>query len=88
MNFDAYVPIDTLAAHLHVKVSTVRQWVKRGYIPRSCYIQVGKTYRFHVADAIQALRGAGTDVVTVAREGEGVVDSRPAPVQLEFDFGE
>jgi excisionase family DNA binding protein len=88
MHLDAYVPIDALAAHLHVKVSTVRQWVKRGYIPRSSYIQVGKTYRFHLADVVQALRGADTGLVGVAQDGGDVVDSHPAPVQLEFDFGE
>jgi hypothetical protein len=88
MHLDAYVPIDALAAHLHVKVSTVRQWVKRGYIPRSSYIQVGKTYRFHVVDVVKALRGADTDSVSVAQTGGEDVDSHPAPVQLELDFGE
>jgi hypothetical protein len=85
---DTYVPIDVLASFLHLKVSTIRQWVKRGWIPRSAYIQIGNTYRFHVPDVIKALRGADHGAQAVAQDGGDVVDSTPAPVQLELDFGE
>ena len=40
-----YVTLDELAAHVGVKVSTVRQWVKRGFVPRETYIKAGNTYR-------------------------------------------
>ena len=47
MNEDSisYVPIEGLAKHLSVKVSTIRQWVNKGYIPKHTYIKVGYTYR-------------------------------------------
>lgn len=51
-----YVTLEELAAHVGVKVSTIRQWVKRGFIPRSTYIKAGNTYRFCVADVVTELR--------------------------------
>jgi excisionase family DNA binding protein len=51
-----YVTLDELAAHVGVKVSTVRQWVKRGFVPRETYIKAGNTYRFCVEDVVAALR--------------------------------
>ncbi len=51
-----YVNLEELAEHVGVKVSTVRQWVKRGFIPRNTYIKAGNTYRFCLADVINALR--------------------------------
>jgi excisionase family DNA binding protein len=51
-----YVTLEELAAHVGVKVSTIRQWVKRGFIPRSTYIKAGNTYRFCVADVVAELR--------------------------------
>lgn len=84
---DTYVPIDAVAEHLQVKVSTIRQWVKRGWIPRSTYLQVGKTYRFHLQDVVAALQKSNTDEDAVAQGRDDVVDSQ-APVQLELDFGD
>lgn len=51
-----YVTLEELAEHVGVKVSTVRQWVKRGFVPRSTYIKAGNTYRFCVEDVVIALR--------------------------------
>tara|TARA_R100001460_G_scaffold26501_3_gene53652 strand:- start:1838 stop:2209 length:372 start_codon:yes stop_codon:yes gene_type:complete len=51
-----YVTLDELAAHVGVKISTVRQWVKRGFVPRETYIKAGNTYRFCLEDVVAALR--------------------------------
>ncbi len=56
MSDTKYVTLDELATHVGVKVSTVRQWVKRGFIPRDTYIRAGNTYRFCVEDVVAALR--------------------------------
>ena len=56
MSDTKYVTLDELAAHVGVKVSTVRQWVKRGFVPRETYIKAGNTYRFCVEDVVAALR--------------------------------
>lgn len=51
-----YVTLDELAAHVGVKISTVRQWVKRGFVPRETYIKAGNTYRFCLEDVVASLR--------------------------------
>lgn len=38
-----------------VTIHTIRQWVREGKIPRTAYIKVGKTYRFHVKAVQDAL---------------------------------
>lgn len=50
-----YVPIEDVAKHLSVSVSTVRKWVREKHIPRATYIKVGNTYRFDVAAIAAAL---------------------------------
>jgi excisionase family DNA binding protein len=82
---DAYVPITTLAEYLHIRVSTVRSWVKCGYIPRSAYLKIGNTYRFNIADVVKALR------VRSSTDQLGDIPVLPeadpsAPVQLELDL--
>ena len=57
----SYVTLDELAAHVGVKISTVRQWVKRGYIPRNTYIKAGSTYRFCLKDVEASLRDEGIE---------------------------
>jgi len=54
---DKYLPIEDLANHLSVNVSTIRQWVKQGHIPADCYIKVGaKTYRFDIPAVVESLK--------------------------------
>ena len=50
-----YVPIEELAKHLHVSVSTIRGWVRNKPIPENTYIPVVNTYRFSIADVVDAL---------------------------------
>ena len=57
-NTIAYVPIENLSGHLSVKVTTIRQWVKQGSIPKHTYIKVGNTYRFNIPEVLEALRAA------------------------------
>tara|TARA_R100000995_G_scaffold44236_2_gene20762 strand:+ start:6720 stop:6935 length:216 start_codon:yes stop_codon:yes gene_type:complete len=60
-----YVPIEKLANHLHVSVSTVRGWVRNKHIPENTYIRVANTYRFCIDDVTAALSAdkgdAGSD---------------------------
>jgi|TARA_R110000803_G_scaffold204954_1_gene271304 excisionase family DNA binding protein len=53
---ESYVPVEEVADYLSVKVSTIRQWVSKGFIPKSTYIKVGYTYRFNIAAVLEALR--------------------------------
>jgi hypothetical protein len=86
-DIEPYVPIAKLAEHLHIKVSTVRNWVKYGYIPRSAYIKIGNTYRFHLQDTVKALRIRDKEDSSMGVTVPPPADVDPnAPIQLEFDF--
>lgn len=52
---EPYVPIEELAKHLSVSVSTIRGWVRNKHIPENTYIRVVNTYRFSVNDVVDAL---------------------------------
>jgi excisionase family DNA binding protein len=75
---ESYVPVEDVADHLSVKVSTIRQWVNKGFIPRSTYIKVGYTYRFNLPAVIEALKQEEP-----VGEQEGQITE-----QLELDFNE
>lgn len=53
---DKYVPIEELAGHLTLAVTTVRSWVRSGVIPKESYIKVGNTYRFCISDVVTGLK--------------------------------
>jgi excisionase family DNA binding protein len=63
-DFDSYVPVEEVAEHLSVKVSTIRQWVNKGFIPKTTYIKVGYTYRFNVPAVVEALKQDEPDMET------------------------
>lgn len=75
---ESYVPVEDVADHLSVKVSTIRQWVSKGFIPKSTYIKVGYTYRFNIPAVVEALKQ------------EEPVDNQEGQIteQLELDFNE
>ena len=50
-----YVPIEELAKHLRMSVSTIRGWVRDKHIPENTYIRVVNTYRFSIDDVTAAL---------------------------------
>ena len=50
-----YVPIEDLAQHFSVSVSTIRGWLRRKQIPNHTFIRVGNTYRFSIDDVSVAL---------------------------------
>ena len=40
------VPIEEVAEYCGVSLSTVRNWLRNGTIPKDIYMKVGKTIRF------------------------------------------
>jgi excisionase family DNA binding protein len=72
-----YVTVDGVADYYKVSPSTVRNWVKSGQIPSTCYLKLNNTYRFVIADVDKALRGKTQDAVAAIQ---------PDPRQLELDF--
>jgi excisionase family DNA binding protein len=66
-----FVPIEELAKHFTVSVSTIRAWVRQGFIPKSTYVKVGNTYRFSVdavSDALMAEEEPKTETNQVVVE--------------------
>lgn len=55
-----YVPIEDVAKHFSVSVSTIRAWVRQHQIPKDTYIRVGNTYRFCIVDISEALTNKKT----------------------------
>ena len=53
-----YVPIEDVAKHFSVSISTIRAWVRQQDIPQDTYIKVGSTYRFNIEDVANALTKA------------------------------
>jgi hypothetical protein len=83
-DLDRFVPIEVLARHFAVTVSTIRSWVRRGHIPKSTYLKVGNTYRFNISAVVNALTAKPNDEVKQMPVPDKKSDE---PVQLELDFG-
>lgn len=83
MSIEPYVPIEELAKHFTVSVSTVRAWVRQDLIPKHTYIKVGNTYRFSVSKVVDALTSAPKDE---PEKVEAAVEEPNIPVQLELDL--
>jgi len=61
MSNERFVPIEELAKHFTVSVSTIRSWVRQGHIPADTYIKVGNTYRFSVSSVSNALTSVDSE---------------------------
>jgi excisionase family DNA binding protein len=72
---EPFIPIEGLAKHFSVSISTIRAWVRQGHIPKTMYIKIGNTYRFNKTAVTEALTKSAQDV-----------DESPIEEQLEFDF--
>jgi len=83
-----FVPIEEVAKHFTVSVSTIRAWVRQGHIPKNTYIKVGNTYRFAVDDVSVALKNRDAEpvstVVAVA-SGAGAVTAVSFDEELTDD---
>ena len=53
MQDEQYVPIDDLAKHFAVSVSTVRAWIRNNTVP---HLKVGGVYRFKISKVEEALK--------------------------------
>ena len=51
-----YVAIESVAEKFSVSISTVRSWIRKGFIPRDSYIKAGNTYRFKLDEIESSLR--------------------------------
>jgi excisionase family DNA binding protein len=88
---DKLVPIDELAKHFVVSISTVRMWLRKGYIPKDTYLKIGNTYRFNLSKVTEALTGMHDGRVAKQKvDSSSPKKKSKEPVeheQLELDFG-
>lgn len=65
-NESAFVPIEDVAKHFSVSISTIRGWIRKGHIPPTTYIKIGNTYRFSVPAVVSALTTDRIDIPEVS----------------------
>ena len=58
---DKFVPIEKVAEHFCVSVSTIRAWVRADHIPKNTYVKVANTYRFSLDKVADALLDSDTE---------------------------
>jgi hypothetical protein len=87
MSQGPFVPIEECAKHFTVSVSTIRSWIRQGFIPKDTYLKIGLTYRFDLSAIIKALSANPDDELQddVPVEVAVAVAVRE-PVQLELNF--
>lgn len=83
---EPFVPIEELAKHFTVSVSTVRAWVRQGHIPKDTYLKIGNTYRFNVSKVVDALSNVPKDEPEMPKTEDPVTPETNVPVQLELAF--
>lgn len=69
-----YVPIEEVAKYFTISVSTIRAWVRQGYIPKHTYIKVGNTYRFRLEAVVEHLTNDVASEAPVGGTGGGNYD--------------
>jgi hypothetical protein len=77
---EPFVPIEDVAKHFSVSISTVRAWVRQEHIPKDTYVKIGNTYRFRVGDVADALTTAEKN------NSNGSVKTRDYPKDDEDDI--
>lgn len=83
-----YVPIENLAKHFSVSVSTIRGWVRNGHIPKDTYVKIGNTYRFCVSDVSEALTSTdavNNEEITMSPEVVGGIGSLDVTEEVTID---
>lgn len=80
-----YVPIEELAKHFSVSVSTIRMWVRNKHIPEDTYVNIGNTYRFSIDDVTEALT-TGKVSVTAKVEDSSVAMAELGQPELDEDM--
>ena len=83
-----YVPIEDLANHFSVSVSTIRGWVRLKHIPEHTYIRVGNTYRYCIDDVVESLSTHALPVTRAEWEKEELDDDGPLEIPHEYNEDE
>ena len=81
---EAYVPIEDVAKHFAVSVSTVRAWLRQDLITS---LKVGGVYRFKLSEVDSALQKlSGGNLIREEKDGSLTVTADSNEAQLSFNF--
>jgi excisionase family DNA binding protein len=84
MDDEAFVPIDGVAKHFSVSISTVRAWIRQDIIPS---LKLGGVYRFKLSEVEQALRSiCGGALPKENYDGSITVEQDPNDPQMALNF--
>jgi hypothetical protein len=86
MSQGPFVPIEECAKHFTVSVSTIRSWIRQGFIPKDTYLKIGLTYRFDLSAMVQAFSARADDELPEVPVEVPVEVAMKEPVQLELNF--
>jgi excisionase family DNA binding protein len=81
---EAFVPIEDVAKHFAVSISTVRAWIRQDLIPA---LKFGGVYRFKISEVEEAMRNlSGGKLVKEEKDGSLTVTADSNATQLSFNF--
>jgi len=81
---EAFVPIEDIAKHFAVSISTVRAWIRQDLIPA---LKLGGVYRFKISEVEEAMRKlSGGKLVKEEKDGSLTVTADSNAAQLSFNF--
>lgn len=81
---EAFVPIEDVAKHFAVSVSTVRAWIRQDLVPA---LKVGGVYRFKISEVEQAIRKlSGGELVREEADGSLTVNVPEGTAQMALNF--
>ena len=81
---EAFVPIEDVAKHFAVSVSTVRAWIRQDLVPA---LKIGGVYRFKISEVEQAIRKlSGGDLVREEADGSLTVNVPAGSAQMALNF--
>lgn len=86
---ESFVPIEELADHFAVSVSTVRGWIRNNMVPS---LKIGGVYRFKISeveDAFKSVHGNKVEPNPAWKPQQLELELEPKPKQLSlFDPNE
>ena len=83
---ESFVPIEDIAKHFSVSISTVRAWVRQKHIPEDTYIKIGSTYRFRVSDVESALTQVRVAEQEISPQEDNNIEDIQSLGDYEYDL--
>ena len=81
---ESFVPIEGVAKHFSVSISTVRAWLRQNLVPS---LKIGGVYRFKISEVEQALRKlSGGELPHEEADGSLTINAPAGTAQMALNF--